>query len=106
MDFSQNKKNILLLGGLVIAGALYYFFVHAPANSTSGTIDETIAAELHAKTEKFIAHSELLQSLTIDTSITNEPALLNLVSYRDLVPDQSIGKSNIFDSIVTADGLE
>ncbi len=102
MDFAQNKKNILILAGIVFAGILYYVFFVAPANSTVASLDEAISAQLQQKTQNFFSYSTTLDSLHLDVTIANQPALLDLVSYQYSVPEQTVGKSNLFDEPATA----
>jgi hypothetical protein len=101
MELSQNKKNLLVLGGIVLLGFAYYILVIVPANSTTSTFDAEFSAQLQQKTEKFITHSAILGSLRLDTTIANHPALLGLVSYETAVPEQTVGKSNLFDEPAT-----
>ncbi len=86
-----------------MAGAVYYFAVYLPAQGavTSGVMQQ----ELIAKTEEFIDHTETLQRLSIDTAVLDDPNFTSLVSYSSDVPEQPIGKPNLFDPVSAAEGM-
>jgi hypothetical protein len=105
MDTGKNKKNLLILGAILAAGVLYYVFVVAPANSVTASVDPSMSADLQAKTARFIEHRQTLEILNVDVSVANELMLLGLKSYSAPVPEQVVGKSNIFDEPVTATEL-
>lgn len=92
-------KNIFVAGiCLILVGFAYFFFVGGDeATDELGTNAEAQAALL-AKTESFIERSQRLQNITIDTSFFSNSAFTSLQSFSTEVPNQPLGKNNIFST--------
>lgn len=93
---SSNFTNILILSGLVVAGIVYYYAVYLPTQSAN---DPMVEAELLAKTQEFITHANVLQSLQVNTNILTDPNFESLTEYSSDPEEQPIAKLNPFDPI-------
>ena len=94
-------KNILLLIGLaIVLGAAYYMYSNgnlAPLDVS--TVDSN--QELLNKTAEFINRREQLNSTTLDLSLFSDARFNSLRSFSTPVPDQTVGRVNIFDKPAT-----
>lgn len=94
---SESLKNILVgIICLILFGFAYFFF-------TGGTEDESLneqsandQAALLTKTQSFIERSQILQGISIDTAFFNDTAFTSLRSYSTEVPNQPLGRNDIF----------
>ncbi len=96
---SEIVKNIvvgILFIGIVAAG--YFMFIQR--DSTALTLDgiTPLNEELLTRTEVFIARRSELERLKLDISFFQSPNFTSLRSYSTIVPDQTVGRTNIFDS--------
>lgn len=96
---SQTLKNLLVFAlfiSLVVLG--YFMFTQRNSGGLAIVGGTTVSVELLARTRIFIERRAALQSLNLDTSLFTNPAFTSLRSYTSDVPDQSIGRDNIFDT--------
>ena len=96
---TQTLKNLLVLIVFVVLVALgYYLFTQRDSAVLSFVKSTDVSSTLLEKTSVFIERRAELEGLTLDMSLFTNPAFTSLRSYTTEIPDQSIGRSNIFDS--------
>jgi|GEM_PF-1247035 len=95
---TQTLKNLLVLIVFVVLVALgYYLFTERDSGALSLLKSTDVSPALLAKTSVFIEHRTALEQLKLDTSIFTNPSFTSLRSYSADIPDQTIGRVNIFD---------
>ena len=83
---------------LILFGFAYFFITGSgEADSLEGQSADNQAALL-SKTQSFIERSRVLQAISIDAGFFASPVFISLRSFSTEVPDQSLGKSDIFMS--------
>ncbi len=94
---SESLKNILVGIICLILFGFAYFFLTGGSNeeSLNGQSADDQAALL-AKTQSFIERSQILKGISIDTAFFNDTAFTSLRSYSTEVPNQPLGKNDIF----------
>ena len=98
---SSTLKNSLVFGFffvLVVGG--YYLFITRDSRQLSFETSTTDADNLLQKTEVFIKRRADLESRVLDTAIFENEQFTSLRSYSSAVPDQTIGRKDLFDSPV------
>ena len=96
---TQTLKNLLVLAGFIALVALgYYLFTERDSGALSFVTSVDVSPELLAKTSVFIQHRAELENLKLDTTIFTNPAFTSLRSYTTDIPEQQIGRTNIFDT--------
>jgi hypothetical protein len=96
---SETVKNIvvgIVFIGVAVAG--YYMFLQRDSGGL--TLDGVTPqnAELLARTEAFIARRSQLEALKLDVTFFQSPTFTSLRSYTTVVPDQGVGRENIFET--------
>ena len=95
---TQTLKNLLVLVIFVAVIALgYYLFTQRDSGTLSFVKRADVSPELLAQTSIFIEHRAELESLMLDTGIFTNPVFTSLRSYTTEIPEQVIGRINIFD---------
>ncbi len=98
---SQTLKNILIFGALFIMVLFgYYIFANRDAMMLSFTTATSDTSDLLSKTQVFITRRADLESRLLDTSLFSNERFTSLRSYHVGVPEQTLGRRNIFDSAV------
>lgn len=100
---SQSLQNIVLIAIVVIlvAGGYYVFF----SDSVTDT-DSASQAELLAKTQSFISRSNQLKQINIDQTFFTNPNFVSLHSFSSDVPDQPVGRDDIFSEAKTLNSVK
>jgi hypothetical protein len=93
---NETLKNIFVVCICIALAVLGYLFITGSSSSGVDVASSSSRDELIAKTQDFISRSAQLQSITLDQSIFTEPAFLGLRSFSNEVPDQPVGRTNIF----------
>ena len=96
---TQTLKNLLVLIAFVVLVALgYYLFTQNDSSVLSLVKSTDVSPDLLAKTSVFIARRAELEGLALDTSLFTNPSFTSLRSYTTEIPDQTTGRTNIFDA--------
>lgn len=96
---TQTLKNLLVLIVFVVLVALgYYLFSQRDSGVLSFVKTADVSSTLLEKTSIFIERRAQLESLKLDMSLFTNPAFTSLRSYTTEIPDQSVGRTNIFDT--------
>ena len=96
---TQTLQNLLVLAAFVIlVGLGYYLFTQRDSNVLSlvGAQAE-VSPVLLQDTRVFIERRATLEAQKLDTSLFTDPAFISLRSYHTDIPEQEVGRSNIFD---------
>lgn len=96
---SETVKNIvvgILFIGVAVAG--YYMFTQRDSDGLSLDGVTPLDPEMSARTDVFIARRSELEALKIDVTFFQSPTFTSLRSYTTVVPDQVVGRVNIFDT--------
>lgn len=91
---SPSVKNIttaLVLVTLVFVG--YYFF----SQKDTLTTESQVSQELFADVQKYIARREVLDQITLDTSLLSNPRFTTLTGLPRAIPAQPVSRPNPFD---------
>lgn len=97
---SQLFKNVLIILTVIVLVAIgYYMLKERGSNSLSLNNADAISDQLLTQTQVFIERRNQLESISFDFEIFNNPNFSSLVSYSGDVPEQVVGKSNIFDTV-------
>ena len=95
---TDTLKNLLVLAGFIaVLGVGYFMFTQNSSMVWPGINNEEVSPVLLEKTQIFIERRSELEARTLDMSLFTNPAFTSLRSYATEVPDQPIGRSNIFD---------
>ena len=96
---TQTLKNLLVLIVFITLLALgYYLFTERDAVTLTLSGTAEVSPDLLEKTQVFIERRAALEARTLDMSLFTDPAFTSLRSYTTEVPNQTIGRSNIFDT--------
>lgn len=99
---SDTLKNlvagILLIG---VAAAGYIMFTQRDSASLSFDGLTINSEDLVARTQVFIERRAELELLKLEVSFFQDPRFTSLRSYSTIVPDQTVGRLNIFDEAAT-----
>ena len=84
-----------------------YFFITGPSegDSLEGDSADNQAALL-SKTQSFIERSRVLQAISIDAGFFANPVFISLRSFSTEVPNQPLGKNDIFGPAESSEGAE
>ena len=96
---TQTLKNLLVLivfVGLVALG--YYLFTERDSSVLSLVKSVDVSPALLEKTSVFIGRRTQLEGLALDMSVFTNPAFTSLRSYTSEIPNQTVGRTNIFDT--------
>jgi hypothetical protein len=96
---SDTLKNLvvgILFIGVVAAG----YFMFTQRDSASLTLDgmSPRSEDLLLRTQVFIERRQQLEVQTTDVTFFQDPRFTSLRSYTAIVPDQTVGRTNIFDA--------
>jgi hypothetical protein len=96
---TETLKNLLILAiFVVLVGLGYYLFTQRDSSVLSFVSTADVSPELLAQTSVFIEHRAELEALTLDMSLFTNPAFTSLRSYSSAIPEQTVGRTNIFDT--------
>lgn len=96
---TQTLKNLLVLIVFISLLALgYYLFTERDALTLTLGGGGDVSPVLLQETQVFIERRAELESRSLDMSLFTNPAFTSLRSYTTLIPEQTIGRSNIFDT--------
>lgn len=93
---NETLKNIFVACICLALAVLGYLFITGSSSSDIDVAGSSSREELITKTQDFISRSAQLQSISIDQSIFTDTAFLGLRSFSSEVPNQPIGRTNIF----------
>lgn len=95
---TDTLKNLLVLAGFIAVLGIGYFMFTQNSTTTGSLFDrEKISPVLLEKTQVFIERRAELEARTLDVSLFQDPAFTSLRSYTTEIPEQPVGRSNIFD---------
>lgn len=95
---TDTLKNLLVFAGFVaVLGAGYFMFTQNSTTTGSLFDREKVSPVLLEKTQVFIERRAELEARTLDVSLFQDPAFTSLRSYTTDIPDQPVGRTNIFD---------
>ncbi len=83
---------------LILFGFAYFFLVGNDDGEFETSTNEEAQAALLSKTQSFIERSRKLQEISIDTTFFTNTAFTSLRSFTTSVPNQPLGKNDIFGS--------
>ncbi|MES2748851.1 MAG: hypothetical protein V4606_00440 [Patescibacteria group bacterium] len=96
---SESLKNILVgIICVVLFGFAYFFFTGSDPEDGFSTQSADEQAALVAKTQSFIERSRVLEAISIDAGFFTNSVFTSLRSFSTEVPNQPLGKNNIFDT--------
>lgn len=96
---TDTLKNILVGGVFILLLGLGYYMISQSDSVTLSTDGVSLVSDnLLANTQAFIDRGATLQQLQIQTDIFTDTRFTSLRSYATAVPEQSVGRSNIFDA--------
>ncbi len=96
---TQTLKNLLTLAVFVIlVGLGYYLFTQAGTGGLDITGSDTVSPDLLQKTQVFIERRSALDQVALETDFLTVAPFTTLRSYTTEIPDQTVGRSNIFDT--------
>ena len=84
---------------IILAGFAYFFLTDNGAGSGELSGNDDAQAALVNKTGSFIERSKRLQKITFDISLFTDSAFTSLRSFATDVPNQPLGKNDIFGSV-------
>lgn len=93
---SSLKNIIVLLVILTFAFAGYYIFVQNNNSQVDSISDTTVTDEMLAKTSLFIERRAILDSITLDTSVFEDPLFISYRNFTLPIFEQPVGKTNPF----------
>ncbi len=95
---TDTLKNILVGGVFILLLGVGYYMI-SQTDSVTLSLDgvSLVSGDLLAKTQAFIDRGATLQSLDIKTGVLTDPHFTSLHSYTTEIPEQSVGRVNIFD---------
>ncbi len=93
---SSLKNIIVLLVILTFAFVGYYIFVQDNNSQIDSISDTTVTDEMLAKTSLFIERRAILDSITLDTTVFEDPLFVSYRNFTLPVFEQPIGKTNPF----------
>jgi hypothetical protein len=95
---TDTLKNLLVLAGfIVVLGMGYFMFTQSSASTWSLVQADEVSPVLLEKTQVFIERRSELEARTLDISLFQDPAFTSLRSYTTDIPDQPVGRADIFD---------
>ena len=96
---TNTLKNILV-GGAFILLLIAGFFMISQTDSVTLSLDgvSLVSGDLLAKTQVFIGRGATLQALEIKTELLTDMRFTSLRSYTTEIPEQSVGRTNIFEA--------
>jgi len=95
---SQGLKNISALVVIAVVAAIGYFIFIQPDNTALSLGGYTeLSAQLLSKTQVFIERRGILQNVQLDFAVFTDDRFLSLQSYSTEIPDQTVGKTNLFN---------
>lgn len=98
---TQTFKNIMAIVILVlVAGLGYFMFIQKNSTNLLLNEDPVIANQLLIQAQSFIEKRRKIDSFALDTTILTNPKFTDLITYTTPVPDQTIGKTAIFEATV------
>ncbi len=93
MQIVKITLTVLTLLLLLAAGA--YFFMQRGGDALSLETNP-VSVELLSRTQVYISRQAELRSITLDTRIFEDPRFSLLQSFETPVPEQNVGKNNLF----------
>lgn len=104
---SQGIKNIMAVVVIAAVAALGYF-LFIQTDSTPLSIDgyAEISSQLLIKTQVFIDRRQQLENTQLDLAVLTDSRFVSLRSFETEVPEQTVGKNNIFNEAQFISGLE
>lgn len=97
MSMSNTAKNLMIVLGVVtIAFAGYYFLVQESSLVLRSPESERQLEQMLVRTQEFVGHRQILDSITLDTSILQTNEFRNLRSFSPEPNEFSAGRTNPF----------
>ncbi len=91
-------KNIFVIVVCIAVAAVAYYVIFSTDGTDAVSDSSTVRQELLDKTQSFIERSAKLQQVNIDQSFFTDSTFTSLRSFSTAVPDQPLGRDDIFDS--------
>ena len=96
---SDILKNLLVgIVAILMCALGYYLYTQSGANTLSLDGTSVNSDDLLSRTEIFIERRAVLEAITIKIDLFSDPRFTSLRSYTTSVPEQSVGRLNIFDA--------
>ncbi|MBY0309943.1 hypothetical protein K2Q16_02245 [Patescibacteria group bacterium] len=95
------KNIITIIGLLVVAAAGIYLFTQRDAANLVLNDSVDVSSSVLASTQVFIERWVVLESLTIEPEIFEDPRFTSLESYTTPVPARPVGRTNPFEPAVS-----
>jgi hypothetical protein len=93
MAIFQNRLVLLLAGGVVVAGVVWYSFMRDRSENLLETSDLTVATEADSDIVNVLLE---LRAVTLSGTIFSDPAFVRLKDFgREIVPEP-VGRANPF----------
>ena len=93
---SSLKNIIVLLVILTFAFVGYYIFVQDNNSQIDSVSDTTVTDDMFAKTSLFIERRAVLDSITLDTSVFEDPLFISYRNFTLPIFEEPVGKTNPF----------
>lgn len=91
---SSNIKNIIVpLLAVTLAYAGYVFFIQGGTVPNEGAV---LTDEVMLRTQVFIERRALLNTVSVDTALFEDPVFRSYRSFSNEIPDEPIGRFNPF----------
>lgn len=97
MSMSNTAKNLMIvLGILTAAFAGYYFFIQESSLVIRSSESDRQLEQMLVRTQEFVGHREILDSIALDTSLFQSNVFRNLQSFSPEPAEFPVGRSNPF----------
>jgi hypothetical protein len=94
---SNTAKNLMIvLGILTAAFAGYYFFIQDSSLVVRSSESDRQLEQMLVRTQEFVGHRVILDSITLDTSLFQSDEFRNLQSFSPEPSAFQVGRSNPF----------
>lgn len=96
---TQTLQNLLAVAAFIIlVGLGYYLFTQRDSTVLSLVGgQEDVSPVLLERTQVFIERRATLEARQLDVTLFTNPAFVSLRSYHTEIPEQEVGRTNIFD---------
>jgi hypothetical protein len=97
MFMSNSAKNILILLGIItLTFAGYYFFIQESSLVLRSSESDRQLEQMLVRTQEFVGHRQILDSIELDTSLLQSKDFLSLRSFSPEQNEFSVGRTNPF----------
>jgi hypothetical protein len=94
---SSTAKNLLIVLGIVtLSYAGYYFFVQESSLVIRSSESNQQLAQMLARTQEFVGHRQILNSISLDTGVLEQAEFQSLRSFSPDPIEFTVGRDNPF----------